>query len=119
MKFENRKEQKINIIILSNLFPTQVDNTRGIFTLQIAKQLSQLCNIQVVCPLPYFPRWNSLKRFEQWYKLAQVPVKYLYDGIHEYSPKYLMIQRYHKHIHASFFSRGIKMFTVFEEPMRY
>ncbi len=101
MKFENRKEQKRNIIILSNLFPTQVDNTRGIFTLQIAKQLSQLCNIQVVCPLPYFPRWNSLKRFEQWYKLAQVPVKYLYDGIQVYSPKYLMIPKISEHIHAS------------------
>jgi len=84
---------RLRVLIFTNLFPNPEDPTRGIFTWQLAQELRELCNVTVVCPLPWFPRWSFLRRFKQWYGFAQVPSEYEFRGIHVHSPKYPMLPR--------------------------
>lgn len=92
--------QKQKIVILTNLFPSPIDVNRGVFTLQIALQLKKLCDIRVICPMPYFPKIKALKRFGQWYDFSQIPNQYSINGISVYSPKYFIIPRISEFIHA-------------------
>jgi teichuronic acid biosynthesis glycosyltransferase TuaC len=78
---------------VTNLFPSPSDMGRGVFTLQIALCLKELSDLIVVCPMPYFPAWKALKRFDQWYAFSQVPRNYFIQGIHVVSPKYFMLPK--------------------------
>jgi len=85
--------KRLNVLFFTNLFPTPVDPTRGIFHLQLVRELASICDITVVCPLPWFPRWPFLKRLARWYAFAKIPSEYEVGGIHVHSPKYLMLPK--------------------------
>jgi teichuronic acid biosynthesis glycosyltransferase TuaC len=91
---------RIKVLLVSNLFPTPVDTTRGIFTYQLAKQLREMCDVTIICPLPWFPRWAASGIFKKWSEYAHVPSVYTWEGITVHSPKYLMIPKISEAIHA-------------------
>lgn len=84
---------RLRVLVFTNLFPNPEDPTRGIFTWQLAREIRELCDLTVVCPLPWFPRWPVLRRFKQWYPFALVPNEYEFRGIRVHSPKYLMLPK--------------------------
>jgi glycosyltransferase involved in cell wall biosynthesis len=86
-------EKRLKVLFFTNLFPTPVDTTRGIFHLQLVRELAKICDVTVVCPLPWFPRWSFLKRFKRWYSFAEIPEEYEIGGVHIYSPKYVMLPK--------------------------
>jgi len=98
----------MNLLLITNLFPTPSDPERGIFTLQLVKRLEKICNVTVICPLPYFPKISILKKLEKWYQFALVPNEYIIDGIKVYSPKYPMIPKVSESNHALLMSIGLK-----------
>lgn len=93
---------RLNILLISNLFPTPVDPIRGVFIYQIAKRLQAKCDLTVVCPLPWFPRWAKGKLFEKWADFAHVPKVYEWQGFTVHSPKYPMIPKVSEAVHAAF-----------------
>jgi len=93
MSANTMEGSRLRVLLFTNLFPTPQDPTRGIFTWQLAQEIRELCDLTVVCPLPWFPRWPILRRFTQWYGFALVPTEYDVRGIHVYSPKYPMLPR--------------------------
>jgi teichuronic acid biosynthesis glycosyltransferase TuaC len=84
---------RLRVLVFTNLFPIPEDPTRGIFTWQLAQEIRELCDVTVVCPLPWFPRWRFLRRFKQWYGFARVPGKYEFRGMQVHSPKYPMLPK--------------------------
>lgn len=88
------------LLLVSNLFPTPADPTRGIFTYQLAKRLRDKCDITIVCPLPWFPSWLKLPVFKKWAEYSNVPKVYEWQGFVVHSPKYLMIPKISEAIHA-------------------
>jgi len=101
----------MKVLLITNLFPSPSDPERGVFTLQLAKELNKKCELTVVCPLPWFPRLSFLKRFKKWYQMAEVPEQYEMDGISVYSPKYLLIPKVSESLHSLFMAIGIKSFV--------
>jgi teichuronic acid biosynthesis glycosyltransferase TuaC len=91
---------RLKVLLVSNLFPTPVDPTRGIFTFQLAKRLQEKCDVTIVCPLPWFPSWLTLPVFKKWAEYSNVPRKYEWDGFVVHSPKYVMIPKLSEAIHA-------------------
>jgi glycosyltransferase involved in cell wall biosynthesis len=89
------------VLVLTNLYPTPVDPVRGIFVHQMVRQLAKRCDVEVVCPLPWFPRIASGKIFERWQQYAQVPSRYDVDGITVHSPKYFMLPKVSEAIHSA------------------
>lgn len=92
---------RLNVLLISNLFPTPVDPIRGVFTWQLAKRLQAVCDVTVVCPLPWFPRWARGKLFEKWAEYSRVPARYEWQGFTVHSPKYLMIPKLSEAAHAA------------------
>ena len=83
----------LRVLLFTNLFPNPVDGTRGIFTEQLARELGEICDVTVVCPLPWFPNFAFLRRFPRWFEFAQVPSAYIIRGIEVFSPKYIVLPR--------------------------
>jgi glycosyltransferase involved in cell wall biosynthesis len=84
---------RLRVLLFTNLFPSPEEPTRGIFTWQLAQEIRELCDLTVLCPLPWFPRWPFLRRFRQWYGFALVPKEYEFRGIRVYAPKYPMLPK--------------------------
>ena len=87
------ESKRLRVLLFTNLFPNPEDHTRGIFTGQLAHELAEICDLTVVCPLPWFPRWSFLRRFPRWYEFARVPQEYKIHGVQVYSPKYVILPR--------------------------
>jgi teichuronic acid biosynthesis glycosyltransferase TuaC len=49
----------MNVLLLSNLFPTSRDATRGIFVAQLAKSIAKTARVHALVPLPWIPN-NAL-----------------------------------------------------------
>jgi len=79
------------VLVVSNLFPRPHDPNYGIFVAQMLRRLEKRCEVEVICPLPWFPRLPFLRRLKRWYYFAEVPAEYEWKGIRVHSPKYLMI----------------------------
>lgn len=94
--------RRLSILLISNLFPTPTDPIRGVFTYQLVKRLTALCDVTVVCPLPWFPGWLQGKMFEKWADFARIPTVYEWQGITVHSPKYPMIPKISEAAHAAF-----------------
>jgi glycosyltransferase involved in cell wall biosynthesis len=84
---------RLRVLLFTNLFPTPQEPTRGIFTWHLAQEIGELCDLTVICPLPWFPRWPILRTFRDWYAFAQVPTEYEFGGIKVHSPKYPMLPK--------------------------
>lgn len=84
---------RIRVLMFTNLFPNPQDTTHGIFSLQLARELAKICDLTVVCPLPWFPRWSILRHFPKWYAFAKIPRQYQIYGMQVYSPKYMMLPK--------------------------
>jgi len=89
----------LKLLLVSNLYPTPVEPTRGIFTHQLATRLRAHCDVTVACPLPWFPDL-PLPGTKRWKRYAQVPSRYEVDGIEVASPKYLLLPRVSEGLHA-------------------
>lgn len=100
----------MNLLIITNLFPTPADHERGIFTLQLVKRLQKHANVTVVCPLPWFPKinlLNNIKVFNKWSTFSNVPLKYVIDGVEVHSPKYILLPKISENIHDKLMMAGI------------
>lgn len=84
---------RLRVLLFTNLFPNPVDKTRGVFTEQLARELEEICDVTVICPLPWFPNFEFLRRFPRWFEFAQVPNEYTIRGLKVYSPKYIVLPR--------------------------
>lgn len=100
----------MNLLLVTNLFPTPSDPERGVFILQLVKRLKNICDVTVVCPLPYFPKLSFLKKLDKWYQFSLVPTEYEIEGIKVHSPKYPLIPKLSESRHAMLMSLGLKTF---------
>lgn len=93
--------KRLNVLLFTNLFPTPVDPTRGVFIDQLVRRLREHVDLTVMCPLPWFPKWPFLRTLKNWYPFSQIPERYEVDGLPVYSPKYPLIPRVSEAFHAS------------------
>ena len=99
---------KLKVLIVSNLFPTPAQPERGVFTYQLAKALSEYCDVEVSCPLPWVPSWNIFRSHPDWKFFVDIPEKATMNGITIHYPRYILLPKVSEKIHASLMSLGIK-----------
>lgn len=97
----------MNLLFVTNAFPTPAEPGRGIFTLQLIKHLEGHFDITVVCPLPWFPKIAGLARIKKYQNYSLVPASYTVKGTRVISPKYLLIPGLSESLHASLMYFGI------------
>ncbi|HEU4930309.1 MAG TPA: glycosyltransferase [Candidatus Krumholzibacteria bacterium] len=62
--------RRLRVLVSSGIFPNRVLVNRGIYNLKAATALAATCDVRVVAPVPYLPRFVRARGYE-WY--AQVP----------------------------------------------
>lgn len=84
---------KINLLLITSLFPNPVEQNRGIFVADLVKELKQRCNVTVISLIPFFPKLRVLKRFKQWYKFSLVPGNYTINSQEVICAKYWAVPK--------------------------
>lgn len=87
------KDAKTKIVLFSNLFPNCMELERGIFTYQIVRHLRKLCNLEVVSPLPFYPKNKVFSVVKKWWAFSQVPFTSNYEGIEVFYPKFFTLPK--------------------------
>lgn len=93
---------KKHIVIITNLFPNPVEPGRGVFLQQLVDRLKNFYKIDVLCPLPWFPKVRIFRRFWKWYKFSQVPAQAKINEINVIYPRYLVIPKLFGFLHSVF-----------------
>lgn len=83
------KEQP-NIIVMSSIFPNCLEVTKGIYIFHQAKALSQYCNVKVVAPVPYFPKWIKSDAYSLY---SDIPRRETIQGLDVLHPRVIVIPK--------------------------
>lgn len=73
---------RIHIALITNFFPNSEQPYRGMSTYRLVQSLSAFADVDVVCPLPHYPKWLTPKSFDHRqidleHRLPEVNVKYV------------------------------------------
>ncbi len=91
---------RLNILLVSSLFPNLKDPSRGIFTAQLASELNKRGNVTVISPLPWAPRWGILTKHQKWSKFSDIPSLAEINGIKVYYPRYFFLPKISGPLHG-------------------
>ncbi len=82
----------MRILTFASLFPNSGDPTHGIFVYQRVAHLGRRRGneSQVIAPLPYFPHWLKIKR---WQTNIEVPAQEEIGGLTVHHPRYFLLPR--------------------------
>lgn len=83
-------QRKIKVLLVTFSFPTRYNPTAGVFILNQLKELKKQCDIKILFPYAYVPRFKLLNPY---YKFSNIQEKELVQGFEVYHPKYLMFPR--------------------------
>jgi teichuronic acid biosynthesis glycosyltransferase TuaC len=82
--------RKIKVLILTHSFPTEFNKIGGIFLLNQLKELKKYCDIRIIFPHGYVPKFKFLNPY---YRFSKIPDFEKVEGIEVYHPKYFMVPR--------------------------
>lgn len=96
----------MNILVLTTLYPNNVQHRHGIFIENRVKELVKRypdAKVKVVAPVPYFPSWLPINGYKQYSDVSQQEVR---SGIDVFHPKYLVIPKIGMNITPYFLYRS-------------
>jgi teichuronic acid biosynthesis glycosyltransferase TuaC len=78
----------VNILFVSSQFPNASEPNKGIFTLQIVRELAALADIRVIAPVPSLGPFTCIDAFKRYRTRHVIPYKEEIDNITVYHPRY-------------------------------
>ena len=97
----------LKVLFISQIFPTPVNPTKGVFSEQLVHGLLDYCDVSVVCPQPWFPKLPRWRFLERWHGYSLVPLEYHVNDIAVLSPKYPFIPKWGDSYHSSLLFLGL------------
>ncbi|WP_051328303.1 glycosyltransferase family 4 protein [Desulfatirhabdium butyrativorans] len=86
----------MHVVLFTNAFPNAVEPQRGAFTLQIARAMKDLTDVDVVAPLPFAPKWTARR-----HPIAGVAAVEEIEGLCVHHPRYLVLPKIAGATHAA------------------
>lgn len=95
----------MRILTFTSLFPNSLDPTHAIFVYQRSRSLANRPgnDVQAVSPVPYFPRWLRIQR---WEAASALPEQETIGGIEVFHPRYFLLPKISMPLHALFMLLG-------------
>ena len=78
----------MKVLAVTTLFPSRSQPVHAIFVYNRIKHVSQLCEVRVIAPIPYFPFDWLIKKFAD---RRQIPRQENFDGLQVFYPRYFSI----------------------------
>lgn len=101
--------ERIKVLLMTNLFPNSKEPNKGIFVKQEAAELSKLCDMQVVAPVPWFP--FKLKFLSKWSINAFIPSAETIDGIPVFHPRWFVTPKILGALYGFYYYLSIRTVT--------
>ncbi|HLU05447.1 MAG TPA: glycosyltransferase [Woeseiaceae bacterium] len=99
----------MKVLLLSNLFPTSRDRSRGIFVAQLAQALSRHCEVHALVPLPWFPSgrlaWTLAPGYAE--QFADLSARMQFGAVSAHYARYPFFPRLGRRWHAQLMYWGI------------
>src|SRR5579864_185014 len=83
----------MRVLILTKIFPNQVEPLSSPFNRQQFAQLGRLCDVQILATIPWFPGAKAFSRWSQAGRLFDVPQEEFIDGIQVQHPRFVFVPR--------------------------
>jgi len=77
----------MRVLVFTTLFPNCVMPNHAVFVKERILNLSKLCDIKIIAPVPYFPK---LKLNKKWFLFSQIPLEEKIEDLHVYHPRYFI-----------------------------
>lgn len=97
----------MKVLTFTTLFPNKEMPNYAIFVKERILHLAKLCDVRVVAPVPYFPKFIVNKK---WSKFSRIPMKEEIDGIKIYHPRYFIIPKLFRSMYSIFMYISLKGF---------
>ena len=99
-----RVKRKLNVLVSSSIFPNNMETNKGIYILHTVKALSKYCNIKVIAPVPYFPWWLKIDKYNYFSKIKKI--EYI-DGIEVLHPRAIVLPNLGRFLYGLFYTLSI------------
>lgn len=104
----------MKILVITSLFPNTMEPEKGMYNKQQILELSKLCELKVVAPVPWSPNINIR---QQWNLFSRVSQKGSIDGVEVFHPRYFITPKIGRSFYAFLFYislyRNIKVIYKF------
>lgn len=80
----------MRILVITNLYPNNLEPTRGVYNKQMVDELAKLCDLKVVAPVPWVPAGKIAKKL---FSHSSISKKEVIDSIEVFHPKYFFIPK--------------------------
>lgn len=89
--------QRLNVLVVSYLFPNEAQPDYGIFVLNRVRAVAELCNVKVIAPIQWYP---LIRRLRPKFWSGRIAEAEKIRGIDVFHPRFAVIPRYFKWIDA-------------------
>jgi len=79
-------QRRLRVLVITRIFPNAVEPLSSPFNRQQFAALSQLCDVQVMATIPWFPGASLVRRSRTW-GLRKVPARDVIEGIEVSHPR--------------------------------
>ena len=97
-------DEKLNILVVSYLYPNREYPNHGIFVHNRIKAVSKQCQVHVINPIPWFPFSRFFHRYRGYHKIPRLDVR---DGVPVFHPRFFIIPRYFKFLDSITFAWAV------------
>src|SRR5690348_9917746 len=89
-----RSLRPLRVLTFTRLFPNSEQPLHGIFVDQRIRALSQLCELQVVAPVPWTPRTRLLG--DRYFRYSQIERQEYYQSLTVIHPRFFVLPKIFK-----------------------
>jgi len=95
----------VNVLTITSLYPNNVNPTLGVFIRERLRHVARRCEVTVVAPVPYFPKWLKVGR---WSAYSEVERSSTDGAIPVYHPRYLVTPKVGMSFYGDWYYLGVK-----------
>ncbi len=103
---------KLNVLVLSYLYPNSEFPNHGVFVHNRIKAIAKKVNITVINPIPWFPLYRF---FDHYKKYSAIPSEEIIEGVKVYHPRFLSIPKFFKSLEINSYKNAVQ--TIYEREL--
>jgi len=83
----------MNILFISSLFPNSLQLNRGVYSLQIVREMARFANVRVVAPFPTLGMFSFIDSIKKYRTNLPIPDIETIDSLTIYHPRYFAVPK--------------------------